>query len=555
MKDKTGVIRYSTNLRQSSGLPLFDIYGLTHVYPNGCMALDGMDLTIFQGDRIALVGRNGAGKTTLIKHLNGLLKPLAGEVKYRGLALDGAHLQAARLEIGMLFQDPDDQLFCNTLDEDVSFGPRNQGLISSKVEARTVDSLQQMHLDQYRYKAPHLLSYGQKKRAAFATLLSMNPNVLILDEPTANLDPKQEKFFTDLLNNFSGTIICISHDLPFLFGLCTRAVVLDKGRIHHDFTMTDLISHSVYLREHGLDFSFRLTCCQSSGSDHIVHRHFFDSGDTPDSSPDDFPASLHPSEPALIRMRDYAYRYSDETWGIRDMTFSIKKGERIAIIGENGAGKSTLVSCLAGIIEGTGAYDFNENPVTAKNRRCLWRQIGLAFQDPADQLFCPSCQEEIAFGLKRLGLSAASVKQRVEEALDLVQLPSFGDRAPHHLGAGERKRVTLAAVLAMRPQVLILDEPTANLDPQSEAFFCNMLQGLDVTQILISHEMGIISLLCNRILAMHQGRLIRDYSLAQFHSDDHLISINGLDYTLKNACCQEIIRLQNVSAASHPICS
>jgi energy-coupling factor transporter ATP-binding protein EcfA2 len=554
MKETTDAIRYFTQSRQSGVLPLFEICALTHAYPNGCMALNSMDLTIFQGDRIALVGHNGAGKTTLIKHLNGLLRPLTGEVRYRGLALEGAHLQAARLEIGMLFQDPDDQLFCNTLDEDISFGPGNQGLNPAEVEERTVDSLRQMHLDQYRYKAPHLLSYGQKKRAAFATLLSMNPSVLILDEPTANLDPKQEKFFTDLLNDFSGTIICISHDLPFLFGLCTRAVVLDRGEIHHDFSMTDLISHSVYLREHGLDFSFRLSCCQNPGSNHSGHPgHFLDSGKMSDSSRNDFPNLPHPTEPALIRMRDYAFRYADGTWGIRDMTFSIKKGDRIAIIGENGAGKSTLVSCLAGIVAGTGAYDFNENPVTLKNRQHLWRQIGLAFQDPADQLFCPSCLEEITFGLKRLGLSVASIQQRVAEALEMVQLSSFGNRAPQHLSAGERKRVALAAVLAMRPQVLVLDEPTANLDPQSVAFFCNMLQGLDVTQILITHDMGIASLLCNRILVMHQGRLIRDYSLAQFLSDEHLISINGLDYTYKNAYCQEIRRLQEASADCHPI--
>ncbi len=557
MKDHSNAVPYSMRMRQDNQPPLFDIINLTHIYPNGCAALNGIDLAIFQGDRIALVGQNGAGKTTLAKHLNALLKPKSGEIRYKGLSLAGEHLHTARLEIGMLFQDPDDQLFCNTLDEDVAFGPRNQGLSPADVEARTVDSLQRMHLDQYRYRQAHLFSYGQKKRAAFATLLSMNPAVLILDEPTANLDPKQEQFFTDLLNQFAGTIICISHDLPFLFGLCTRAVVLDNGHIHHDFSMSELISHSAYLREHGLDFSFRLTCCQNSGSNHHPHhgRHAVPhthgvTGSCHSDGIDGLPPTQQPvicpeSRQALIHMHHYAYQYSDGVWGIRDITFSINAGERIAIIGENGAGKSTLVSCMAGILEGRGAYYFNGNPVTSKTGKHLWREIGLAFQDPADQLFCPSCQEEIAFGLKRLGLSAASVRERVDEALNLVQLPSFGDRAPHHLSAGERKRVALAAVLAMRPRVIILDEPTANLDPKSEAFFCDILQGLDVTQILISHDMGIVSLLSNRILVMHEGRLIRDYSLPHFLSDSHLISINGLDYTFKNACCQDMIRLQD----------
>ena len=552
MKDHSNAVPYSVHLRHSNDQPLFDIRNLTHVYPDGCVALNDINLAIFQGDRIALVGQNGAGKTTLVKHLNGLLKPQSGEIRYKSLSLEGVHLQSARLEIGMLFQDPDDQLFCNTLDEDVAFGPRNQGLIGSEVEARTTESLQRMHLDQYRYRQAHLFSYGQKKRAAFSTLLSMNPAVLILDEPTANLDPKQEQFFRDILKQFTGAIICISHDLPFLFGLCTRAVVLDRGRIHHDFSMSELISHSAYLREHGLDFSFRLTCCQDSGSDQPHHAHYPEphshSHGIAEVPKRDMPDLFPDFQQALIHMHHYAYQYSDGVWGIRDVTFSINKGERIAIIGENGAGKSTLVSCIAGILEGQGDYDFNGNPVTSKNRTHLWREIGLAFQDPADQLFCPSCKEEIAFGLKRLGLSAASVRERVEEALNLVHLPSFGDRAPHHLSAGERKRVALAAVLAMRPQVIILDEPTANLDPKSEAFFCDILQGLDVTQILISHDMGIVSLLSKRILVMHQGRLIRDYSLPHFLSDAHLISINGLDYTFKNACCQEMIRLQDTYA-------
>jgi energy-coupling factor transport system ATP-binding protein len=528
---------------------LYAIRSLEYRYPDGHAALAGVDLTIYPGERIALVGQNGAGKTTLVKHLNGLHRPRSGSVSYKGKPLDGHHLSSARLQVGMLFQDPDDQLFCNTLDEDTAFGPRNQGLSRSEIENRVLAALRQLGLEQLRYKPPHHLSYGQKKRAAFATLLAMNPEVLVLDEPTANLDPKQEKLFVDLLRDYSGTLICISHDLPFLYGLCSRAVVLESGRIHHDFSMQDLVTHRDYLREHGLDFTFRLSCCRDDGEHHEGHHvhstasaaHALLPGhhdETADES----------SSQALIRLQDYSYRYADGTWGVRQAGIAIAEGESVAIAGENGAGKSTLVSCLAGILEGSGDYTLDGKPVAGSVRKELWRHIGLVFQDPADQLFCPSCREEVAFGPRQLRLSAAETRARVAEALALVRLAGFEDRVPHHLSAGERKRLALAAVLSMRPRVLILDEPTANLDPRSEELLCEILRQLKVTKILISHDIDIISVLCERTIVMHGGRLVRDYPTNVFLHDEQLVSINGLDYTFKNACCREIVRLQHAAA-------
>jgi energy-coupling factor transporter ATP-binding protein EcfA2 len=175
----------------------------------------------------------------------------------------------------------------------------------------------------------------------------------------------------------------------------------------------------------------------------------------------------------------------------------------------------------------------------------------MVFQDPADQLFCPSCNEEVAFGPRQLGLPADEVAARVQEALKMVRMEGFDERIPHHLSAGERKRLALASILSMRPSVLILDEPTANLDPQSEEILCEILKQLDVTRIVISHDMDIIAMTCARTLVMHRGRLIRDYPTQAFTNDENLISINGLDYTFKNHCCQEIMQLQKT--ASPPV--
>ena len=539
----------------SNRSPLFEIRSLFYLYPDGQLALNGIDLTLFEGDRIALVGHNGAGKTTFARHLNGLYRPSRGEILYKGKPMEGEDLHRVRLEVGILFQDPDDQLFCNTLYEDVAFGPLNQGLEPDEADWRVRNAIRQVGLEHVLYKAPHHLSYGQRKRGALATILSMNPHVLLLDEPTANLDPKQEKLIFELLQDFSGTLILITHDLPFAYEICERAIVFEKGKVHHDYTMKELVSQRNYLREHGLDFTFRFSCCQGeNGHPHEPSHEHHTHGPVPVSlsAPSSAPSlsadssSLRKGRSApLIRLDEYSYRYPDGTWGVRNIHFEVKEEESVAIVGENGAGKSTLARCLLGLSMGQGNHEFKGEPVLPKKRRELWRHVGMVFQDPADQLFCPSCWEEVAFGPRQLGLEKNEIRARVEEALAQVRLTGYESRVPHHLSAGERKRLTIAAVLSMRPQVMILDERTANLDPQSEELLIGILTRLKITKILISHDMPLIMALCERTVVMHQGTIIRDYNSADFQRDDRLISVNGLDYTFKNECCREILSLQH----------
>lgn len=255
-----------------------------------------------------------------------------------------------------------------------------------------------------------------------------------------------------------------------------------------------------------------------------------------------------PTAGSLIELSDYSYQYPDGTWACRNIHLSVEQGERLALVGENGAGKSTLIACIMGTLQGTGQYRFQGRPVDKRLRRELWRHVGIVFQDPADQLFCPSCEEEVAFGPRRLGLSASEIEERVQESLDRVKLSGFGKRVPHHLSAGERKRLAIASVLSMRPEVLILDEPTANLDPQSEELILQILNRLDATLLLITHDPFFISALCMRTIVMHCGRIIRNYGTEDFERDVHLIEVNGLDYHFKDGCCQEIIDRQQASA-------
>jgi len=523
--------------------PLFSMRRVFYRYPDDTQALSCIDLDVACGDRIALVGQNGSGKTTLIKQLCGLLLPTAGEVLYKGEQLKEEHLYRNRLEIGLLFQDPDDQLFGHTLLDDTAFGPRHQGLSREDAKQVARQALQRVSLLDMAYKAPHNLSFGQKKRAALAGLLAMQPNVLILDEPTSNLDPHQEEVFLSLLRDFSGTLICISHDLIFLYELCDRAVVLDHGRIHHDYTLRELVSQRQSLREHGLDFSFRLV---HSGS----------SCDQTKSKPLDGPHRI-PTMPdvsegkSLVFLRDYHYRYPDGTHALHGINLSIHDGERISIVGENGAGKTTLLSCLLGLRQGLGEFRFAGRLMTHRWRKTLWRQVGMVFQDCADQLFCPSVREEITFGLHQLGNSRDESSKRLTQALSMVRLEGFEERVPLHLSGGERKRLALACVLAMKPKLLILDEPTAGLDPQGEEMLLGILCNLNVTLLIVSHDMFFVKELTHRTLVMHKGRILEDMPTHAFLEDERLGNLNELSYTYRQRSSSAILKMQHKHEHRH----
>ena len=521
--------------------PLFQLTNLDYRYVNGPRALSGVNLEIAAGDRIALVGQNGSGKTTLIKQLCGLLLPEEGTVCFKGVPLGGDHLDRSRLEIGLLFQDPDDQLFGHTLIDDVAFGPSHQGLPHEQARQAALRALGRVHLADRAYKPPHHLSFGQKKRAALAGLLAMQPAVLLLDEPTAKPGSQSgARFFWICSWTIKGPWCASAMTCFFSYELCQRAVVVKKGRIAHDYTMNDLVAQRSELRTHGLDFSFRLT----------VSNNGVDNGQSACVCPVAAPSETN-ARSFMLEMRDYDFRYPDGTRALTGIDFSIASGERMALVGENGAGKTTLLACLLGLQQGTGEYRFEGQAVTRRLRKHLWRNIGMVFQDSADQLFCPSVGEEIAFGLKQLGVPKEEIRRRIAESLSLVRLEGFEGRVPLHMSGGERKRLALACVLSMSPKLLILDEPSAGLDPEGEELLLSILRDLDVTLLLVSHDMFFVSALTRRTVVMHQGAVCQDLPTEDFFEDPGLGNLNGLAYTFRQRCAEAIQTLQHQHEHSH----
>lgn len=235
-----------------------DVRGLRFSYPDGREALSGVDLAIQEGERVAVLGPNGAGKTTFALHLNGILRG-SGEVAVDGLTLDDDSLVEVRRRVGLVFQDANDQLFMPTVGEDVAFGPANLGLDGAELAKRVDDALAKVDASDLRSRVPHHLSGGEKRSASIATVLAMEPHVLVLDEPTSGLDPAGRRELVDMLETLDITLLVITHDLPFALELCDRAVILDEGRVVADGDTPDILGDEDLLARHRLEMPYGFT--------------------------------------------------------------------------------------------------------------------------------------------------------------------------------------------------------------------------------------------------------------------------------------------------------
>ena len=236
--------------------PVLDLQGVAYAYPDGHQALHGVDLHVHQGERVALLGPNGAGTTTLVLHLNGILMPGLGSVTISGLPVAKANLLEIRRRVGIVFQDPDDQLFMGSVRDDVAFGPMNLGLRGAELDRRVADALDAVGMAAYADRPPHHLSYGQRRRVAVATVLAMQPEILVLDEPSSNLDPASRRELADILRSLEVTLLLVTHDLPYALELCPRSVILSDGVVVADGPTLDILTDHELMAAHRLELPF-----------------------------------------------------------------------------------------------------------------------------------------------------------------------------------------------------------------------------------------------------------------------------------------------------------
>lgn len=519
-------------------------------------ALAGVSLAIPDGTFLAVIGPNGSGKSTLGRCLNGLLRPTHGRVVVDGL--DTAHHATewdVRRRVGMMFQNPDNQLVSTTVEREIAFGLENLGLPTPDIRDRVDWALDRFHLAPYRLHPPHRLSGGQKQRLAIAAVVAMRPRHLVCDEPTTLLDPhgRQDVFalIARLCHDDGMTVVYITQ-FPDEAADADRVVLMAGGRVVEDRPPGALFCQTSLLTRHGLSVPLAAqvgSALRARGvpipSDVIrpaglldaLHRWPPVSVAPPQQATDRKPSL---SSPALARpqveLSGVTHVYQAGTalasTALNGIDLRVAPGECVALIGPNGSGKSTLIQHLNGLLHPTSGrvmIDGTDLRSRGVDLRAIRQRVGLVFQFPEAQLFEETVYDDVAFGPRNAGLPEAEVSRRVREALDLVELDlsGYASRLPFSLSGGEKRRVAIAGVLAMQPRLLALDEPTAGLDPRGVRQMEGILKGLHGsggTIVLISHDMDLVGRLAERVVVLDRGRVIADDRPETIFTDDSLLA-------------------------------
>ena len=519
--------------------PIIRVENIHHTYfpdsPKAIHALRGVSFDVQRGEYLAIIGHNGSGKSTLAKHLNGLLLPTQGNVWVKSWnTKDAAHKLDVRSTVGMVFQTPDNQIVATIVEEDVAFGPENLGVPYAELRERVDWALDMVEMQAYRHRAPHLLSGGQKQRIAIAGILALKPDVLVLDESTALLDPlgrEQVLGVAKKLHDAGTTIIAITHFMQEA-ALAERVIVMENGIVAMEGSPREVFRQSDRLRELQLDVPEITELAQRLLlSDDILSVEEFvdamvksDKGTRGQGDLETIPVSPYPQvsdSQAVISIKSLEHTYLRKTplesGALRDVDFQVRRGEIVGIIGHTGSGKSTLIQHLNALLRPqcgeVRVLDFDLSDRKLDTRQ-LRQRVGLVFQFPEAQLFEQYVGDDVAFGPEQMGLRGDELRLRVREAMDAVGLPfdQFKDRPLYSLSGGERRRAALAGVLAIKPEILVLDEPTAGLDPRGHKDILARLIALhreqNMTLVIVSHNMEDIARLCDRVYVIANGKSI-----------------------------------------------
>ena len=506
-------------------------------------AIDGVSIDVEKGQFIAVLGHNGSGKSTFAKQLNALLAPTEGTVIVCGMdTRDDEQIWEIRKSAGMVFQNPDNQIIATIVEDDVAFGPENLGVETGEMKRRVEESLKAVGMYEHRKDSPNHLSGGQKQRVAVAGILAMKPECIILDEPTAMLDPNGRKEVLRTirrLNREEGiTVIHITHYMSEV----TEAdviFVMNHGKVAMQGTPKQIFSKVEELQKLGLDapqatiLAHKLRQCGIPLPEGILSVEGFTEAyralpeayrvrNPYESIPEHVEESVTElnNEAPLLELRDVTYTYSPNTAyekkALDSVSLQIRQGEFVCLIGHTGSGKSTLIQLLNGLEKPTsGLVLYRGQNINEKgyDRRALRSKVGLVFQYPEHQLFESTVLRDVCFGPKNQGLSEEEQKERAAGALKLVGVgEELWNDSPLALSGGQKRRVAIAGVLAMHPEVLILDEPTAGLDPQGRdeilTEIARIRREAGITVVLVSHSMEDVAGYANWVHVMDGGKLL-----------------------------------------------
>lgn len=542
--------------------PIISCGDVTFTYDRQRLALDGVSLSVPRGSLTCVLGGNGSGKSTLAKHLDALLVPDSGSVTVDGLdTSDPEYVYDVRSRVGMVFQNPDDQLVATLVEDDVAFGPENLGVPTEELGARVRRSLVQVGLTGFERHETNALSGGQKQRVAIAGALAMEPEVLVLDEASAMLDPRGRDGLMKVvreLNERGMTVVMVTHIMAEA-AEADYVVVLDAGRIRMEGTPQEVLTRADELDELGLEVppACRLALALREegvrGVEPRVREHELmeelatraarsgtgTAGHDIAAGRESAGSTAGPADPssALISFDHVWFSYKppkehgrllrgrlsrrgraawgndpDAVWALSDVSLEVRRGEFLGIAGHTGSGKSTLVQQMNGLAHPTRGTvrAFGEDLARKGASAGVVARVGVVFQYPERQLFAQTVFDDVAFGPRNLGCDETEVARRVERSLRQVGLdPAVArEKGPFELSGGQQRRVAFAGVLAMEPEVLVLDEPAAGLDPASRRSFLSLIARLHeegLTVVMVSHDMDDLASLCSRLVIMNEG--------------------------------------------------
>ena len=525
--------------------------------------LTDINLEIYPGERVLIAGPSGSGKSTLAGCINGL-NPFSNPGACTGtLTVDGVDAPHSSLfelsaHVGTVLQDPDGQFIGLTVGEDIAFALENSCTPQDEMHAITRHAAELVGIENHLGYAPHELSGGQKQRVSLAGVMVDQVKILLFDEPLANLDPATGKQAIELIDEIQKktdtTVLIIEHRLEdVLWRNVDRIVLVNGGTILADLRPDELLSGSL-LAENGIREPLYVTALRYAGVDitpdkHPAHVDSLVLDDTDTQKLRDWftarprPAAQPEREP-LLEVKGLSFGYQKGQQTLRDVSFSIGKGEMVSIVGRNGAGKSTLSKLICGFeIPDAGEIFLNGKPLAEENIRRRAQHIGYVMQNPNQMISKTMIYEEVALGLQRSGLTEEQIREKVEATLRVCGLYPFRNWPISALSFGQKKRVTIASVLVLDPELILLDEPTAGQDFRHYTDIMEFLRGLNargVTVVMITHDMHLMLEYTRRALVFCDGRLIADRTAAAVLCDPALVEQAALKetslYTLANRC-------------------
>lgn len=510
-------------------------------------ALDDIDFDLEEGEMIVIMGRTGAGKSTLCRCLNGVIPKFnkgdfSGEVLIFGESTRNKHIYELSQKVGLVFQDFEPQLFSTNVELEVAFGPENIALPRDEIKARVKYALKTVGLEGFEDRQPYNLSGGEKQRLAIASVISSKPRILVLDEPTTDLDPKGRGDILSALRKLkdeSISLILVEQDAEDVLD-ADKIVIMDNGKILLSGKTTEVFSNIGLLEEYGIrppQITKLFEEISQKPLPFTIDEAYLRLKNRLNS--DKYECILREDEKrkdvygqVAIEIKGLKYSYPETGDVLNGVDLQIREGEFVAIIGQNGSGKTTLAKHLNGMLRPSSGKIFCFGRDTENmNISELGKIVGYVFQNPDHQIFASTVKDELVFGPKNYGISQTEIETNVQQALKAVHLEGYEDKDPFLLTKGERQRIAVASVLSCKPGILILDEPTTGLDYSQQKSMMELLQNLNAqghTIIIITHALWVVAEYAHRAIVMNHGKIDMDGTVREIFSKQDILERIGM---------------------------